>query len=453
MGSTVTAAGNSQPTALSYGLLQGFGTFTIAADTDGSQTEFAVITSGYGVTGATASNGLAIGFNTLTWKNNNVWHAGNLTNLNQLTNGPGYLTSLPSHNHDGVYMKTNRTLDTINTIDNGGDRYNPSVNNPTNEHYAVLTYGNGGNVTGQLATHFVTGQLYSRGYNSSWSSWKKYDVEDSGNWGNTISGTATNITAYTINQSVGSSNAPTFAGGTINGSLYVNANDDVTTLAGSLTLYSSGNATTSMIMFKNTTGLGYGNHGAITGDYNTYFVMDTTNRGWIFRNATTSANVASISNTGVISATRFTTSSGQTCTMSGNAYPVSPNSYFGLRHGSMGASSAEYMIISANADTYISCATGSSVYLRPNANNSASGVISETGAFRPETNNSINLGTASYRWANLYTNDLHLSNEGKEGGNEIDGTTGDWTLQEGEENLYIINHKNGKKYKIDLTEI
>jgi hypothetical protein len=71
----------------------------------------------------------------------------------------------------------------------------------------------------------------------------------------------------------------------------------------------------------------------------------------------------------------------------------------------------------------------------------------------PSANNSYNLGTSSLRWANLYTNDLHLSNDGKEGGNEIDGTTGDWTIQEGEENLYIINNKNGKKFKIDLTEI
>jgi len=63
------------------------------------------------------------------------------------------------------------------------------------------------------------------------------------------------------------------------------------------------------------------------------------------------------------------------------------------------------------------------------------------------------LGTSSYRWGNVYTNDLHLSNEGKEGGNDVDGTTGDWTIQEGEENLYIINNKNGKKFKIELTEI
>jgi hypothetical protein len=71
----------------------------------------------------------------------------------------------------------------------------------------------------------------------------------------------------------------------------------------------------------------------------------------------------------------------------------------------------------------------------------------------PSANNSYNLGSSSLRWANLFTNDLHLSNEGKEGGNDIDGTTGDWTIQEGQENLYIINHKNGKKFKIDLTEI
>ena len=63
------------------------------------------------------------------------------------------------------------------------------------------------------------------------------------------------------------------------------------------------------------------------------------------------------------------------------------------------------------------------------------------------------LGTSTYRWGNVYTNDLHLSNEGKEGGNDVDGTTGDWTIQEGHENLYIINNKNGKKFKIDLTEI
>jgi hypothetical protein len=114
MGSGVTAAGNNQPTALSYGLLQGFGTFTLAADTDGSQSEFAIITAGYGVASATAANGLAIGFNTLTWKNNTVWHAGNLTNLNQLTNGPGYITSYTET--DTLASVTGRGATTTNAI-------------------------------------------------------------------------------------------------------------------------------------------------------------------------------------------------------------------------------------------------------------------------------------------------------------------------------------------------
>ena len=56
------------------------------------------------------------------------------------------------------------------------------------------------------------------------------------------------------------------------------------------------------------------------------------------------------------------------------------------------------------------------------------------------------------RWANVYTGDLHLSNESK-GGNDVDGTTGNWTVQEGEENLYLINNRTGKKYKFALEEI
>ena len=52
-------------------------------------------------------------------------------------------------------------------------RVNPTTSNPTNEHYAITTYGNGGNVTGQLATHFQTGATYNRAYNNSWSAWSR----------------------------------------------------------------------------------------------------------------------------------------------------------------------------------------------------------------------------------------------------------------------------------------
>jgi hypothetical protein len=71
----------------------------------------------------------------------------------------------------------------------------------------------------------------------------------------------------------------------------------------------------------------------------------------------------------------------------------------------------------------------------------------------PFVNNTYDLGSASLGWRNIYTNDLHLSNMNKPEGNDIDGTSGTWTIQEGAENLYIINNRNGKKFKISLEEI
>ena len=75
------------------------------------------------------------------------------------------------------------------------------------------------------------------------------------------------------------------------------------------------------------------------------------------------------------------------------------------------------------------------------------------GHILPSADDTYNLGSASYQWANIYTGDLHLSNESKTEGNSIDGTKGDWTIQEGASDLYILNNKNGKKYKFKLEEI
>ena len=69
----------------------------------------------------------------------------------------------------------------------------------------------------------------------------------------------------------------------------------------------------------------------------------------------------------------------------------------------------------------------------------------------PATNNAHDLGSTSLRWRNIFTNDLHLSNEGS--ANDIDGTYGSFTIQEGAEDLFLINRRNGKKYKFNLTEI
>ena len=80
------------------------------------------------------------------------------------------------------------------------------------------------------------------------------------------------------------------------------------------------------------------------------------------------------------------------------------------------------------------------------------GHIQVVGDFLPTTDNSSDLGSSTKRFANIHSADVQLSNEGTEG-NEVDGTTGSWTIQEGEDDLYLLNRKNGKKYRFKLEEI
>jgi hypothetical protein len=60
----------------------------------------------------------------------------------------------------------------------------------------------------------------------------------------------------------------------------------------------------------------------------------------------------------------------------------------------------------------------------------------------PVTNNTYDLGTSAARWRNIYTQDLHLNNG-----------IGDWTIVEGEDDLFLYNNKRDKVYKFNLTEI
>ena len=78
--------------------------------------------------------------------------------------------------------------------------------------------------------------------------------------------------------------------------------------------------------------------------------------------------------------------------------------------------------------------------------------VAVTGNVTPSSTNSYDLGSSSKRWNNLYVNDMHFSNH-PENPNSVDGTWGDWTLQEGEDSIYMLNNRNGKKYKMTLTEV
>jgi len=83
--------------------------------------------------------------------------------------------------------------------------------------------------------------------------------------------------------------------------------------------------------------------------------------------------------------------------------------------------------------------------------------ITLKGNMIPDVNGLRSIGSSTVALNEIYASDfycadMHFSNVGKRV-NEIDGTSGSWTLQEGEEDIYMLNNISGKKYKISLTEV
>ena len=73
---------------------------------------------------------------------------------------------------------------------------------------------------------------------------------------------------------------------------------------------------------------------------------------------------------------------------------------------------------------------------------SNAGVTTFSGNVVPEANGTRDLGSAALRWSTVYTSDLSLNNG-----------IGDWTIVEGEDDLFLYNNKKGKVYKFALTEV
>ena len=78
--------------------------------------------------------------------------------------------------------------------------------------------------------------------------------------------------------------------------------------------------------------------------------------------------------------------------------------------------------------------------------------ITSAGHMVPTADDTYDLGSSSLQWRDIYTGDLNLNNT-KTRNNEVDGTSGSWTIQEGKDDLYLLNRLNGKKYKFNLTEV
>jgi hypothetical protein len=426
--------------------------------------------------------------NTVRIAGSTVWHAGNLTNLNQLSNGPGYITGINSSavttalgytpynatnpngyitgisfanvsskpttisgygitdaittgnigsqtvasagnsttvggitpaqffNNMGDNHGTRTSFDASTPSYNFGFRYvQGSTNGPGtggSQYYSFyIGLGNDYPATGggSYGAMFAVDRNSTTPYlsvryneNNNFSSWRKIHA----GYADT-SGTAGNITAYTINQSVGTGNSPTFAGLSSNGIVTIT------------------NGTPS---------------GATSSTANAHLRIDSSGNQYIeFR--TTAAS------SGIMQGTLYTDNG--------------RNAFIGFKEYTGGSNYGESIHISIT--DFSGSDAGSGIYLGSSSDN-LNGVTTPWFSIRggtsyfygnvlPDTNNSRNLGSVSLGWANVYTNDLHLSNMNKPEGNDIDGTSGNWTIQEGAENLYIINNNNGKKFKISLEEI
>ena len=68
--------------------------------------------------------------------------------------------------------------------------------------------------------------------------------------------------------------------------------------------------------------------------------------------------------------------------------------------------------------------------------------VSVSSNVMPASSNTYDLGSSTARWRNIYTGDLHLANE-----------FGNWTIVEGEDELFLYNNKKDKVYKFNLTEV
>lgn len=82
-----------------------------------------------------------------------------------------------------------------------------------------------------------------------------------------------------------------------------------------------------------------------------------------------------------------------------------------------------------------------------------SGAIAASGHITPGADDTYDLGAVGNVWRNVYTGDLHLNNEHKTEGNIVDGTKGSWTLQEGSDDIYLINNKSNEKFRLKLEKI
>ena len=146
-----------------------------------------------------------------------VWHAGNLTKVSQLTNDSGYLTSLPSHNHDGRYAWGNYAsqsdLSDCNSVSStgfwthSGFTHRPDGVENWGSLMNIRLYSSNNNYHRQLFFDcYGSDKIWTRSDNGgSWTSWKRLalvsDIPTSlpANGGNADTATSSTSANYSRN--------------------------------------------------------------------------------------------------------------------------------------------------------------------------------------------------------------------------------------------------------------
>jgi len=149
-----------------------------------------------------------------------------------------------------------------------------------------------------------------------------------------------------------------------------------------------------------------------------------------------------------------------TGTISGNKNVVIPDGIektYLVENATSGAHTVTFKTSSGTGVTWTATDKGTKVLYSDGTNVveglSSVGAVTATGHLVPGTTDTYDLGASGNVWRNIYTGDLHLSNKFKEKGNIVDGTKGNWTLQEGENDIFMINNISGEKFKIKLDKI
>lgn len=94
-------------------------------------------------------------------------------------------------------------------------------------------------------------------------------------------------------------------------------------------------------------------------------------------------------------------------------------------------------IVDTGALSILTGANGN-ITLSPNG----TGVVISTANTIPSANATYDLGSTTARWKTVFTSDLDLNNG-----------IGDWTIVEGEDDLFLYNNKKGRVYKFALIEV